>query len=43
MAEAAMAEGAALARETGVAAVTLSNAHHLGRIGAYGEIAAQAA
>lgn len=39
--EMAMAEGAELARKMGVAAVTLSNAHHLGRIGAYGEMAAQ--
>ena len=29
------------ADELGVCAVTLSNAHHLGRIGAYGEMAAQ--
>ncbi|MAL10418.1 MAG: malate/lactate/ureidoglycolate dehydrogenase [Maricaulis sp.] len=40
--EAAMREGAALASKLGIAAVTLANAHHLGRIGAYGEIAAQA-
>lgn len=40
--EIAMAEGMKTAAKTGVAAVTLSNAHHLGRIGAYGEMAAQA-
>ena len=27
-------------RETGVVAMTLANAHHIGRVGAYGELAA---
>ena len=35
----AMAQAAARCRETGVVLMTLRNAHHLGRIGAYGEIA----
>ncbi len=38
----AMASAAARCRETGVALMTLRNAHHLGRIGAYGEIAMEA-
>ncbi|WP_420433820.1 malate/lactate/ureidoglycolate dehydrogenase [Hyphobacterium sp.] len=37
--EAAMAAAFPKAEALGVCAVTLSNAHHLGRIGAYGEIA----
>lgn len=40
--EFAMAEGAARAQDQGCAIVALAYAHHLGRIGAYGEIAAQA-
>lgn len=35
----AMAQAAARCTETGVVLMTLRNAHHLGRIGAYGEIA----
>src|SRR5918911_1641723 len=35
----AMATGIARCRETGVVAVTLANAHHVGRVGAYGELA----
>ncbi len=38
----AMEMGIARAREHGVAVVTLRNAHHLGRIGAWGEICAEA-
>ncbi|MEE2566173.1 malate/lactate/ureidoglycolate dehydrogenase [Hyphobacterium marinum] len=38
----AMAKGAARAEVQGSAIVALANAHHLGRIGAYGELAAQA-
>ena len=38
----AMAAAVAKCRETGVVLMTLRNAHHLGRIGAYGEIAAGA-
>lgn len=38
----AMARGVERAEESGSAIVGLANAHHLGRIGAYGEIAAQA-
>ena len=30
------------ARETGVAVVTLANSHHVGRVGAYGELATAA-
>ncbi|CAK9072933.1 Glutathione-regulated potassium-efflux system protein KefC (K(+)/H(+) antiporter), partial [Durusdinium trenchii] len=39
--EAAMRAAFAKAEDLGACIVTLSNAHHLGRIGAYGEIAAQ--
>jgi hydroxycarboxylate dehydrogenase B len=35
----AMAAGMARCRETGVAVVTLANSHHVGRVGAYGELA----
>tara|TARA_R110000787_G_scaffold12873_1_gene41148 strand:+ start:512 stop:1579 length:1068 start_codon:yes stop_codon:yes gene_type:complete len=35
----AMAQAAERCRDTGVVLMTLRNAHHLGRIGAYGEIA----
>ena len=38
----AMAAAVAKCRETGVVLMTLRDAHHLGRIGAYGEIAAGA-
>src|SRR6266850_7682655 len=38
----AMSAGIARARQTGVVALTLANAHHIGRIGAYGELAAGA-
>jgi len=34
-----MAAAAERCRETGVVLMTLRNAHHIGRIGAYGEIA----
>lgn len=35
----AMAAAIARCRETGVVAMTLANAHHIGRVGAYGELA----
>ena len=35
----AMAAAIARCRQTGVVAMTLANAHHIGRIGAYGELA----
>jgi hydroxycarboxylate dehydrogenase B len=35
----AMAAGIARCRQTGVVALTLANAHHIGRVGAYGELA----
>ena len=35
----AMAAAMARARETGVAVMTLANSHHVGRVGAYGELA----
>ncbi|HEU5319294.1 MAG TPA: malate/lactate/ureidoglycolate dehydrogenase, partial [Methylomirabilota bacterium] len=35
----AMAAAIARCRQTGVVAVTLANAHHIGRVGAYGELA----
>jgi uncharacterized oxidoreductase len=38
----AIAAAIARCRETGVVAVTLANAHHIGRVGAYGELAAAA-
>ena len=38
----AMAAAIARCRETGVVAVTLANAHHIGRVGAYGELASDA-
>jgi uncharacterized oxidoreductase len=38
----AMDAGIARCRETGVVAVTLANAHHIGRVGAYGELASAA-
>jgi uncharacterized oxidoreductase len=38
----AMAAAIARCRETGVVAVTLANAHHIGRVGAYGELASGA-
>jgi uncharacterized oxidoreductase len=37
-----MAQGIAKARKSGLSVITLGNAHHLGRIGAYGEQAAEA-
>lgn len=40
--EFAMAQGVKAAQDHGTAIVALANAHHLGRIGAYGEIVAQA-
>src|SRR5512145_862604 len=38
----AMAAAIARCRQTGVVAVTLANAHHIGRVGAYGELASGA-
>jgi uncharacterized oxidoreductase len=38
----AMAAAIGRCRETGVVAVTLANAHHIGRVGAYGELASAA-
>jgi uncharacterized oxidoreductase len=38
----AMDAAIARCRQTGVAAVTLANAHHIGRVGAYGELASGA-
>jgi len=38
----AMAAAIARCRQTGVVAMTLANAHHIGRVGAYGEIASAA-
>jgi len=38
----AMAAAIARCRQTGVVAVTLANAHHIGRVGAYGELASEA-
>ena len=38
----AMAAAIARCRETGVVALTLANAHHIGRVGAYGELASAA-
>jgi uncharacterized oxidoreductase len=38
----AMAAGIARCRQTGVVALTLANAHHIGRVGAYGELASGA-
>ena len=38
----AMAAGIARCRQTGVVALTLANAHHVGRVGAYGELATAA-
>ena len=38
----AMAAGIARCRQTGVVALTLANAHHIGRVGAYGELASAA-
>jgi len=38
----AMAVAIARCRETGVVAMTLANAHHIGRVGAYGELASAA-
>jgi uncharacterized oxidoreductase len=38
----AMAVAMARVRETGVAVVTLANSHHVGRVGAYGELATAA-
>jgi uncharacterized oxidoreductase len=38
----AIAAAIARCRETGVVAMTLANAHHIGRVGAYGELAAAA-
>jgi uncharacterized oxidoreductase len=38
----AMAAAIARARESGVAVMTLANSHHVGRVGAYGELASAA-
>jgi hydroxycarboxylate dehydrogenase B len=38
----AMAAGIERCRQTGVVALTLANAHHIGRVGAYGELASGA-
>jgi uncharacterized oxidoreductase len=38
----AMAAAIARCRQTGVVALTLANAHHIGRVGAYGELASAA-
>jgi uncharacterized oxidoreductase len=38
----AVAAAIARCRETGVVALTLANAHHIGRVGAYGELASAA-
>lgn len=38
----AMSAGITRCRQTGVVALTLSNAHHIGRVGAYGEMASGA-
>jgi uncharacterized oxidoreductase len=38
----AMAAGIERCRQTGVVVVTLANAHHIGRVGAYGELAVAA-
>jgi hydroxycarboxylate dehydrogenase B len=38
----AMAAAITRARQTGVVAVTLANAHHIGRVGAYGELTSAA-
>jgi uncharacterized oxidoreductase len=38
----AMAAAIARCRQTGVVAMTLANAHHIGRVGAYGELASGA-
>ena len=38
----AMAAGIARCQQTGVVVVTLANAHHIGRVGAYGELASAA-
>ncbi|HYB40215.1 MAG TPA: malate/lactate/ureidoglycolate dehydrogenase [Candidatus Methylomirabilis sp.] len=38
----AMAAAISRCRQTGVVAMTLANAHHIGRVGAYGELAAAA-
>jgi uncharacterized oxidoreductase len=38
----AIAAAIARCRETGVVALTLANAHHIGRVGAYGELASAA-
>ena len=42
MAGEAMAAAMARTRETGVAVMTLANSHHIGRVGAYGEMASAA-
>ena len=42
MAGQAMTEGIDRCRQTGVVVVTLANAHHIGRVGAYGELASGA-
>ena len=42
MAGEAMAAAIARTRETGVAVMTLANSHHIGRVGAYGELASAA-
>ena len=38
----AMAAAIARCRQTGVVAITLANAHHIGRVGVYGELASAA-
>jgi hydroxycarboxylate dehydrogenase B len=38
----AMAAAITRCRQTGVVAMTLANAHHIGRVGAYGELASEA-
>jgi uncharacterized oxidoreductase len=38
----AMEAAIARSRETGIVAMTLANAHHIGRVGAYGEMASRA-
>src|SRR5437879_1390042 len=38
----ALAAGITRCRQTGVVALTLANAHHIGRVGAYGELASAA-
>jgi uncharacterized oxidoreductase len=42
VAQDAMLQAIARCRQTGVVAMTLANAHHIGRIGAYGELASGA-